>query len=196
MKKSHDVSPESPSDNASKPDGSRRRALRRLGAGGVAASAAAALPAAWTRPVVESVMLPAHAQTSGIPDGDFGLQLAITRWIDWLVPKAHAIVVCGNPVSGCATLRDGIVAISLNFVDSGNVGCYSGSAGIGGSFNLALVAGTEDEQVCNDVEGQNVSILKIEGEAPNRTIEIDMLGDKWTLTEGYGGNCQCGDLPA
>jgi len=84
----------------------------------------------------------------------------------------------------------------VNFLDGGNVGCYSGSAAIGGSFNLALLAGTEDDLECSNVDGQSVSILGIFGDAPNRTIEIDMLGDTWTLTEGYSGTCQCGDLPA
>lgn len=54
-----------------KPDGStlgtaeesRRKLLRKLAAGGVAG---AALPAAWSKPVIDSVILPAHAQTTGV----------------------------------------------------------------------------------------------------------------------------------
>lgn len=41
---------------------SRRKLLRKLAAGGVAG---AALPAAWSKPVIDSVILPAHAQTTG-----------------------------------------------------------------------------------------------------------------------------------
>lgn len=196
MTKSRDVPPQSDSNETPKPDGSRRGALKRLGAGGVAAGAAAALPAAWTRPVVESVVLPAHAQTSGVPDGDFALQVSFedTRWIDWLVPKAYAVTDC-DAVSGCATLRNGTVTLSVNFVN-GAVGCYSGAAAIGDSFDLALTE-TEDELACSNVEGSpSVSILGIQGEAPNRTIEIDMLGDRWTLTEGLEVDCGCGKLPA
>ncbi|MDZ7842753.1 MAG: twin-arginine translocation signal domain-containing protein [Gammaproteobacteria bacterium] len=196
MKNYHEVPPQSSSNEAPKANGSRRSALKRLGAGGVAAGAAAALPGAWTRPVVESVMLPAHAQTSGVPDGEFGLEVSFedTRWIDWLVPKAYAVTGC-NAVSGCAILRNGIVTLSVNFADGG-VGCYSGAAPIGNSFDLALTE-TEDELVCTNVEATpGVSILGIQGEAPNRTIEIDMLGDPWTLTEGYNNDCGCGNLPA
>jgi hypothetical protein len=40
----------------------RRRLLKTLAAGGVAG---AALPAQWTRPVIEAVVLPAHAQATG-----------------------------------------------------------------------------------------------------------------------------------
>lgn len=42
----------------------RRSVLKRIAAGGATAGAAAAMPSAWTRPVVESIVLPAHAQLS------------------------------------------------------------------------------------------------------------------------------------
>jgi hypothetical protein len=40
----------------------RRKLLKKLAAGGVVG---AALPAVWSRPVIDSVLLPAHAQTTG-----------------------------------------------------------------------------------------------------------------------------------
>ena len=43
---------------------SRRRLLKSVAVGGVF-SAAKGIPGSWTRPVIESVVLPAHAQTSG-----------------------------------------------------------------------------------------------------------------------------------
>lgn len=46
----------------------RRRLLQSLGAG-TAAGAATLIPGRWARPVVDSVILPAHAQTSA-PDAD------------------------------------------------------------------------------------------------------------------------------
>ena len=42
---------------------SRRRALQILGLGG-AVAATIALPGKWTRPIVESIVVPAHAQSS------------------------------------------------------------------------------------------------------------------------------------
>ena len=42
---------------------SRRRALKVLGVGGVVV-ATLALPSKWTRPVVETIVVPAHAQSS------------------------------------------------------------------------------------------------------------------------------------
>lgn len=46
----------------------RRKLLGYLGVGGIAACA---LPAQWTKPIVNSVMLPAHAQTSCVTDVTF-----------------------------------------------------------------------------------------------------------------------------
>ena len=44
---------------------SRRKILRSLVAGGGAVTSSKMLPDAWTKPVVEAVLIPAHAQTSG-----------------------------------------------------------------------------------------------------------------------------------
>ena len=46
----------------------RRRLLKSLAVGGGAMSAAKVVPEAWVKPVVDSVVLPAHSQTS--PGGD------------------------------------------------------------------------------------------------------------------------------
>src|SRR5690606_15413149 len=43
----------------------RRRLLKGIAAGGGTIAAGASLPERWTRPVVEAVSLPAHAQTTG-----------------------------------------------------------------------------------------------------------------------------------
>jgi hypothetical protein len=45
---------------------SRRRAMKVLGVGGVVA-ATLMLPSKWTKPVVESIIVPAHAQASAPP---------------------------------------------------------------------------------------------------------------------------------
>ena len=45
---------------------SRRKLLSALGAGGAAAFVGTALPRAWLRPVIESVVLPLHAQASPV----------------------------------------------------------------------------------------------------------------------------------
>ncbi len=58
-KKDAPVDPSTQSE--SKPTDPRRDLLKKLAIGGVAG---AALPAQWSKPVIDSVMLPAHAQTT------------------------------------------------------------------------------------------------------------------------------------
>jgi hypothetical protein len=48
---------------------SRRKLLKSIAAGSGAIVAGKSLPENWTRPAVDSVMLPAHAQTSGLNCG-------------------------------------------------------------------------------------------------------------------------------
>jgi len=70
-------------EDAKGQDPNRRRFLKILGMGGVVA-ATVALPARWTRPVVESVVTPAHAKASGPnttlpPTSDIRLKRDIVR---------------------------------------------------------------------------------------------------------------------
>ena len=84
-----------------KPIRSRRRALKSLAGTGAVASAGLMLPERWTRPVVESAVLPAHAQGSVALNGNFqvmvGLNINVADARDasggllgFLVPAAHA----------------------------------------------------------------------------------------------------------
>ncbi len=54
---------------------SRRRLLKVLGAGGAAASTLS-LPEKWAKPVVDAVLLPAHAQLTGVTP-DFGVRVTL-----------------------------------------------------------------------------------------------------------------------
>ena len=58
------------SDNKSSE--SRRKLLKSIAAGSGAIVAGKSLPESWSRPVVDSVMLPAHAQTSTATSNYFG----------------------------------------------------------------------------------------------------------------------------
>ena len=46
----------------------RRKLLKALAASGTAAATTYALPGEWGKPVVEFILLPAHAQTSSLPN--------------------------------------------------------------------------------------------------------------------------------
>ncbi|MFT5112664.1 MAG: hypothetical protein ACI8P9_001991 [Parasphingorhabdus sp.] len=52
----------------------RRSKLKQILAGGGVIAGGTAIPKQWSRAVVESVVLPAHAQTTGISEGNFSGQ--------------------------------------------------------------------------------------------------------------------------
>lgn len=80
----------------------RRRLLKALASGGAVVTARG-LPSHWREPAIDSVMLPAHAQTSGnnffgsqsiqitsAPRPDDGTRLA--KLLDGVIPKAEAVM--------------------------------------------------------------------------------------------------------
>ena len=73
----------------------RRKLLKSVAAGGGAIIAGKTLPENWVRPAVESVVLPAHAQTSlrrysGTQMASLESDSLLARATDSLVPRAHA----------------------------------------------------------------------------------------------------------
>lgn len=193
----------------------RRTALRRLLTGGALAGAAAALPATWTRPVVQSVLLPAHAQLSGEPDGDFFATFLIeetsidsevfgTRsletasrpgWLESLIPSAHAGIVISDDCvicNICARLRDGQVTVTANLTPplfNTVAVCYEGAGGIGDTVSLSLVSGEALE--CDPPQ---VTIVSLAGDAPERTLTVDDGVNEFALVEDASRTCSCGEL--
>ncbi len=122
----------------------RRRALLGLAGGVVGATQ---LPATWTKPVVDSVLLPAHAQTTVVPTttvfmqnfrGQFSVDINFgsidqpqeglyATILDTVIPKAHAgfrmspadMCIEVNGTSFTATL---LVNNDILFTASGTVG--------------------------------------------------------------------------
>ena len=86
------------SKNTSK---NRRKLLKSIAAGSGVVVAGKSLPDNWSRPVVDSVMLPAHAQTSGSYSGSATVQgtigmlesdSLIAQAVDSMVPEAAAFL--------------------------------------------------------------------------------------------------------
>jgi len=80
---------------------SRRKLLKSIAAGSGAIVAGKSLPDTWSRPVVDSVMLPAHAQTSALTyftdnlmaennGQQHGESTLFARFSNHLIPEAHA----------------------------------------------------------------------------------------------------------
>lgn len=135
-----------------KPDTSdaNRDRRRKLLAGGGTVLGAAAFPKEWTRPVFETVILPAHAQTSGSVLGD---QLPLTQvtdaggWLDYLIPTAHAQTGTGDLLGGCIILAFNGDTVEATLLLSGggelsNTGTHNPDTGvfavtgIGGEYNV------------------------------------------------------------
>jgi len=98
----------------------RRQLIKTLTGAGGAMVIARALPERWTTPVVESVVLPVHAQNSqpiAIPDGNYaGIDITgsivaeATLILDRLVPKAFAGGINpDSPLIICMTVSNGLV---------------------------------------------------------------------------------------
>ena len=116
------------------PDSGRRKLLKSLTVGGVATAAVKSVPGEWKTPAIESVLLPAHAQTTVPPFiPDFHGGMAMTRVngitglskpeqffkniLDSVVPSAQACV-CRNVdvvIQQCCTkpLKSGNQSINL-----------------------------------------------------------------------------------
>ena len=72
--KSSDNSTNNPDDQPESDLEKRRANLRRLLVSGGVIGSSAAIPDQWSKAVVQSVILPAHAQSSGITFGNFNGQ--------------------------------------------------------------------------------------------------------------------------
>ncbi|HSH41482.1 MAG TPA: hypothetical protein VK973_05080 [Arenicellales bacterium] len=192
--------------------GLRRRALRKLAAGSVVAGVAAAAPARWTRPVVESVMLPAHAQTSAdVPeDGDFFMDLSgllrpngisqrqdeepapvWARLLDLIMPVAHAQTDGPSclPCGACARIRSGKITLTVTGLSDGNQFCLEATGRLGGSAGFQLKSG--DAGTC--IEENRVEFLRIEGSAPARTLVVGG-GPEVGLDEDPSRTCNCVEM--
>ncbi len=89
-----------------KPDAhgqARRRLLLTLAATGGAFASANLLPRHWTRPIIDTIIVPAHAQATGPVLGLFTTTGQVGSIFDLLVAPVHAAPIPGNVVVGNAT---------------------------------------------------------------------------------------------
>lgn len=123
-------------------DNSRRKLLKSIAAGSGAVIAGKNLPENWARPVVGSVMLPAHALTSTNYSGSTITQAAMLETdslfahaFGTLVPEANAITI-QNKITWCilpvnATQADVIFLVHVDVVEPLYANLYSVRATVG-----------------------------------------------------------------
>jgi hypothetical protein len=182
-------------------DHSRRRVFKALlGAGGAVATANA-LPDRWTRPVVESVLLPAHAQaTTPLVNGTFtGTATANEVFgggpvLDFLVPAAVANGITSFVVEVCLNITNSVADAQLSLFNAGPPlfdALLSGSGALGTTYTLSQLGGTDP------VTGATLSV-DVSGTAGSRhatgSFAFDVTGHgsysgSYDITESAGGAC-------
>lgn len=111
---------------------SRRKLLKSIALGSGAVVAGKSLPESWSRPVVDSVMLPAHAQTSGLIYGGTALMAALdsddqslmAQVMDSLVPEVEAADGQYGWYTCCIVAGDmvDVTLAGLNWCNGGKAG--------------------------------------------------------------------------
>ena len=119
---SKDTTHENQLDEKQGVENSRRRAVRNLLAGtGVVATGAQLAPTSWLRPVVNTVVLPAHAQTSMVTTNDsisgtVGTPIVLNL-LDYFISPSYAELE-NDLVGGCVSfdITDNVVDCALSLV--------------------------------------------------------------------------------
>lgn len=121
----------------------RRLVLKSIVAGGTVTTAARTLPEQWTRPVTDSVVMPAHAQTSpGLAD----LTCRVENYASDPEPSASidfdpsGLPVTGGSVTTVSNLVAGPVAVDQINIDLSGISATLNPADAG-DVTLSLTAG-------------------------------------------------------
>lgn len=150
----------------------RRKALKVLAAGGGVAALRQ-----WTKPVIETAVLPAHAQATGNFTGGFagalGSQIVRNDWLDLVVPKAAAgLTVCGDDAGApiCIDVVDN--AVSVQVYASGGLLTGNGTL-VGGSFTAPLGGASQVSGTLNGAQTQFTGTVTLECAPP---LDADASG--------------------
>ncbi|XOF35257.1 MAG: twin-arginine translocation signal domain-containing protein [Candidatus Electrothrix sp. YB6] len=121
----------------------RRRVLKTLAAGAGAAVWHSSLPQTWVKPIIESVVLPVHAQTSAplIPD-DCTIVLMFN---DTTEATMTALPAGDNLPAGPLAVPEGMTGIRVNNITTGRIEVRRTSTG-GGGINEILEIGAGEHR--------------------------------------------------
>jgi hypothetical protein len=127
-------------DNAM--NSSRRRAIKSLVGAAAVTGATAARPERWFQPLIETVVLPAHAQASVLMFGGAGLAVAavgslddgtrVAKWMSRMLDSVVPVAEAGPEAATiCSTLNGNLLTIT--FQGSNNTGMRQGTLNIDGT---------------------------------------------------------------
>jgi hypothetical protein len=149
-----------------KSNDSRRKLLKSIAAGSGAIVAGKSLPENWTKPVIDSVVLPAHANTSPEPPPP-----PPPAGLTGIFLTTETIMV--STVEGQFPLA---VAVRSDIVN--NVATVTGVVGsVPISESGIAVPGTTS--VTSGANTATIGLLSVNGTAPNRqlTVRVELTGD-------------------
>lgn len=162
----------------------RRRLLKALGGAGGAFAAGKSLPETWSRPVVDAVLLPAHAQATGAgPWSGGGTAVQVgpgpakrlgDRLLDALIPPANA----GIAEDGGAFCPDIYVCIEM-------AGPTTAKVTIANCCDGPLAQNSS----CTVTGGNKLNNCHVNGSYGNYTVNATLNNNKWTGT--VEGDCPC-----
>jgi hypothetical protein len=172
----------------------RRRLLKSIMVGGGLATTSHTIPQRWSRPVVDTVVLPAHAQTSAI-EGDFGGSgvagslVEAMSVLDMIAPRAYAGgIQSTTELDVCASVNGGDVTLAIvRFNQSGDTAILPAQGlpvAVPGSANLDVSAST------NVITGS----IQFDGPGNNGLagrVMLDDGGSVWVYPfDLFPGGCQ------
>ncbi len=168
--------PANPSGEASpeNPQSHRRGALRKLLAGGGLVIGAESIPGAWKKPVVETVILPAHAQTTSAVEFGGPIGIEDSSILERVILPSYA----GDDFSGgCVHLTiDGETVKALIQMAGGIFFKTTGKI-VRSAFSMFFNAG---DTIVGKLISTDGVIIRIEG---------DVNGISFTATPGGAGSC-------
>lgn len=180
----------------------RRDLLKKLALSSSALAAGGVIPKHWVRPVVDTVVIPAHAQTSG--GVFFGSVLAVivqnenflgeptsifAQALDSTVPAAHATDVGqGSPHTLC--IEDNGSSMAITYQNPANIYRFQGSLqknGTPGTLTLVAKGTACDDPYCGTIRPATITSVS----ASSVTVELPRCTTPgaYELTVTLGGPC-------
>lgn len=191
---------------------SRRKLLKTIAAGGGAVVAGKSLPGSWSRPVVDSVMLPAHAQTSTrihslFEPVNIGKQLdqktLLAQSMDKLLAPANAGVPEPGFFYACITINGNIASVVwmspfFNTIRRGDITLGDDMRGEG-TITARYPEDVSTDKSCDVLEGDTDSLTRparIDASDPDFVIlEIREKTGEWASPPPIPLTGRCGPEP-